>query len=392
MNLKQSLALAGVTICAFVFNCSEFMPVGLLTDIGNTFGTTEAQTGMIVTVYAWFVMIFSVPLMILGTRLNYRTLFLVVIAVFFVGQVLTVFAVSYWMLMFARIVVATAHCVFWAIGAPLSVRLVDFEKRSFALSMFEIGAASALVVGMPIGRTIGLFLGWRAAFGVVAVMAAVMFVYVAKTLPSLPSEHAYKFSQFPTIFKNKGLVAMFILTALYSWGYYVGYSYIEPFLLQVAELEESVITIALSVLGIAGVTACLFSSKFYPKYRFRVIFAITLGVPLALFFMFFVAKLTDPTPVLITCIIWGMCGTSVTLVYQAEIINVSSPEEETVAMAFFSAIFNFGIGSGAFIGGRVVDTLGIQHVFSVGGVIGTAALLFCFFVAVPILRRYKVKM
>lgn len=392
MKLNQALALAGVTISAFVFNCSEFMPVGLLTDIGNTFGTSEAQTGMIVSVYAWFVMIFSVPLMILGTRLNYRPLLLTVIAVFLVGQILTVVAVNYWMMMFARLVVATAHCIFWAIGAPLSVRLVDFEKRSFALSMFEVGAASALVVGMPIGRTIGLVLGWRAAFGIVAVMAAIMLIYVAKTLPSLPSEHAYKFSQFPTIFKNKGLVAMFILTALYSWGYYVGYSYIEPFLLQVAQLDETVITIALSVLGIAGVTACLFSSKVYPRYRFRVIFATTLGVPFALFLMFLVARLSNPTPVLLTCIVWGMCGSCVTLVYQAEIINVSSPEEETVAMAFFSAIFNFGIGSGAFIGGRVVDGLGIQFVFSVGGIIGTLALLFCFFVAVPILRRYKVKM
>ena len=144
------------------------MPVGLLTDIGNTFSTSESQTGLIVSVYAWFVMIFSVPLMILGTRINFRKLFLIVLFVFFVGQVLTAVAVSYWMVMGARLVVATAHCIFWALGAPLSVRLVDQENRSLALSVFEVGAAAALVVGMPIGRAIGLLVGWRLTFGLVA--------------------------------------------------------------------------------------------------------------------------------------------------------------------------------------------------------------------------------
>ena len=83
VKIKQWLAVAGVSVAAFVFNCSEFMPVGLLTDIGNSFGTTESQTGMIVSVYAWFVMIFSVPLMIVGTRINFRPLFLTIIAIFY---------------------------------------------------------------------------------------------------------------------------------------------------------------------------------------------------------------------------------------------------------------------------------------------------------------------
>lgn len=74
MTAKQWLALAGIAIAAFVFNSSEFMPVGLLTDIGQTFGTSEATTGMLVSVYAWAVMILSVPLMIVATRLDFRRL------------------------------------------------------------------------------------------------------------------------------------------------------------------------------------------------------------------------------------------------------------------------------------------------------------------------------
>ena len=81
MTGKQWLALAGIAIAAFVFNSSEFMPVGLLTDIGHTFGTSEATTGMLVSVYAWAVMILSVPLMIVASVPLYNIFSVLVLTV-----------------------------------------------------------------------------------------------------------------------------------------------------------------------------------------------------------------------------------------------------------------------------------------------------------------------
>lgn len=46
MTARQWLALAGLTCSAFVFNTSEFMPIGLLSSIAGGFGLTEAQAGM----------------------------------------------------------------------------------------------------------------------------------------------------------------------------------------------------------------------------------------------------------------------------------------------------------------------------------------------------------
>ena len=43
ISLKQWLPLIGLACCAFVFNTSEFMPIGLLTDIAASFSLTEAQ-------------------------------------------------------------------------------------------------------------------------------------------------------------------------------------------------------------------------------------------------------------------------------------------------------------------------------------------------------------
>ena len=390
MTAKQWLALAGIAIAAFVFNSSEFMPVGLLTDIGQTFGTSEATTGMLVSVYAWAVMILSVPLMIVATRLDFRRLLLVVLVVFLAGQVLTAFSASYWMLMAARLVVACAHSVFWAIAAPIAVRLVPQSKRALALSVVETGTAVAAIVGLPLGRAIGLAVGWRLTFAIVAVISALLLVYLIVTLPWVPGAEPFGVGQLPGLFRNKGLVALFVLTALYAWGYYTGYSYIEPFLLQIAGLENDMVTIVLSVFGVASIVGSIMCSKLYPRFRFGFFRAITIGVPVALLLMHAAAGV-GIAAIFGVVVLWGISAAAVSVVYQAEIINVSSDEEETVAMAFFSGIFNFGIGTGALLGGQVVNSLGIANVFYAGGAICAASIAFCLLVAVARLKKYPVK-
>ena len=42
--LKYFLPLVGLTVSAFVFNTSEFMPIGLLTDISQSFGMIAVRS------------------------------------------------------------------------------------------------------------------------------------------------------------------------------------------------------------------------------------------------------------------------------------------------------------------------------------------------------------
>ena len=86
MPLRSWLPVVGLACTAFVFNTSEFIPIGLLTDIGTEFNMTAAATGMLISVYAWVVMIMSLPLMILVSRMEMRRLMLMIIATFALFQ------------------------------------------------------------------------------------------------------------------------------------------------------------------------------------------------------------------------------------------------------------------------------------------------------------------
>lgn len=178
ISLRQWLPLLGITFSAFVFNTSEFMPIGLLTDIAATFSLTEAQAGIMISVYAWAVMILSLPLMMAASRIEFKKLLLGVIALFSLGQFLSAAAPSYLVLVLARLVVACAHAVFWSIAAVCASRLVDVRHSALAVSMVATGTSIAMIFGLPIGRAIGLLVGWRMTFTIVGVVAAAIAVYL----------------------------------------------------------------------------------------------------------------------------------------------------------------------------------------------------------------------
>ena len=103
ITLRQWLPLIGLTCCAFVFNTSEFMPIGLLTDIAVSFSLTEAQAGIMISVYAWGVMLLSLPLMVFASRFEFKRMLLGVLAVFSLGQFLSAVAPTYPILVCARV-------------------------------------------------------------------------------------------------------------------------------------------------------------------------------------------------------------------------------------------------------------------------------------------------
>ena len=170
MSAKELLPLTGIAFSAFVFNTSEFMPIALLVDIAADFQVSESQAGILITAYAWAVCVLSLPLMVFASRFGFRNLLLGLVALFGTCQVLSALAPGYWTLMAARIGVACAHAVFWSIASPAAVRVVRIEHQSLALSAIVTGSSVAMICGLPLGRVVGLALGWRMTFFCIAVV------------------------------------------------------------------------------------------------------------------------------------------------------------------------------------------------------------------------------
>lgn len=376
MSLKEWLPLIGMTISAFLVNTSEFMPIGLLTDISNDFNMTAAQAGVMITAYSWTVTILSLPLMLLACKIEPKKLLLGTLTVFSTCQVLSVISIGFPFLVVSRIGVACAHSIFWAIASPLAVRVVSKEHQSKALSAIITGTAIAMVLGMPLGRMIGLNIGWRMTFLCVAVISFLVLVYLAFVFPKIENTESFSINQLPELFKNSRLMITYIITFLFASGYYTTYSYIEPFLQRVAGFPSTLVTITLMLFGVAGLSGSYLFSRYYDDHRFAFVQTVLFGFAGALGLLY--PASINMYMIILVCAIWGIAAMAFQTSFQAEIIECVSTASSSVAMAIFSAIFNLGIGSGTWLGGVVYTNTSLNFIGFVGAMIVLVAAFISF--------------
>ncbi|WP_443625234.1 MFS transporter [Catenibacterium sp.] len=376
MSLKEWLPLIGMTISAFLVNTSEFMPIGLLTDISNDFNMTAAQAGVMITAYSWTVTILSLPLMLLACKIEPKKLLLGTLTVFSTCQVLSVISIGFPFLVVSRIGVACAHSIFWAIASPLAVRVVSKEHQSKALSAIITGTAIAMVLGMPLGRMIGLQIGWRMTFLCVAVISFLVLVYLAFVFPKIENTESFSINQLPELFKNSRLMITYIITFLFATGYYTTYSYIEPFLQRVAGFPSTLVTITLMLFGVAGLSGSYLFSRYYDDHRFAFVQAVLFGFAGALGLLY--PASINMYMIILVCAIWGIAAMAFQTSFQAEIIGCVSTAASSVAMAIFSAIFNLGIGSGTWLGGVIYTNTSLNFIGFVGAMIVLVAAFISF--------------
>lgn len=385
LTRKEMLPLVGMTISAFIFNTSEFMPIGLLTDIAGSFSISESKAGMLITVYSWIVMLLSLPLILLVSKIDFRKLFMGTIALFGICQIMSVLAPSYGVLMASRIGVACTHAIFWSIASPVAIRLVNDEHRSFALGMVVTGTSIATIAGLPLGRLVGQYMGWRVTFLIVGIIAFAVLVYMAFVFPKIASGEQFHVKDLPALLKNPVLICLYAQTILFVLGYYTVYSYIEPFMQQVAKLQNNVITIVLLIFGAMGLLGSYLFSKLYDRHRFA--FIGTVMATLLVWLLLLLPASKSLATMVILCAFWGITAMAFNVTTQSEVIRSVDEKGAAVATAIYSGLFNLGIGGGSWIGGIVCDKGAISYIGFVGAVFAVISVLFFAFVLLRKLRQ-----
>ena len=366
------LRVIALAFAAFIFNTTEFVPVPLLSDIAKDFGMSTADTGLIITIYAWSVTILSLPFMLLTANLERRSLLLKVFIIFVASHALCAVAWNFTVLVIARVLIAISHAIFWSITASLAVRVAPINKSSQALGLLALGTSMAMILGLPLGRILGDSLGWRVTFGLIGVFAVGVGAWLYKILPLLPSKNSGSLKSLPELARNGFLMVVFLLTAIVISAHFSTYSYIEPFAKDISGFDGKFITIFLLLFGVAGIVASWLFSKFY-KLIPTAFTAISIAIILAcLLTLNFIA--TNESFMLALAFIWGLGIAGINMSFQIKVLNLASNATDA-AMAIYSAIYNIGIGAGALIGHQTIVHLGEQNIGNVGSLFAAAGLV-----------------
>lgn len=385
-NMKKWLPVISLTLSTFIFNTSEFIPIGLLTSIADDFAITESKAGLLITIYAWVVALASLPLMMAFAKTENKKLMLSLVALFTASHILSGFSNSYVMLMISRIGVACSHAVFWSIVTPLAVHVAPEGHRSTALSMIITGSSIAMIVGLPLGRAVGLMVGWRVTFLLIAILSAIVLCLLAAFLPKVPSDNNISLKTLPTLVSTPALLCIFVMTALTITGHFTAYSYIEPFLGQAAGFTNGEITMVLSAFGVIGIIVSVLFSKYYDRHQFAFLRVAVLGICICTLLLGISSG--NSFIMVCTCLLWGLSINCFNISLQSCIIDYS-PFGTAIAMSIYSGIYNVGIGAGALVGGIVCSHIGIPFVGYVGGAVSLVSALFFLLTVTPVLKKSK---
>ncbi|ECJ0822538.1 sugar transporter [Salmonella enterica] len=377
------LRVVTLAIAAFIFNTTEFVPVGLLSDIAESFHMQTAQVGIMLTIYAWVVAVMSLPFMLLTSQMERRKLLICLFVLFIASHVLSFLAWNFTVLVISRIGIAFAHAIFWSITASLAIRLAPAGKRAQALSLIATGTALAMVLGLPIGRVVGQYFGWRTTFFAIGMGALITLLCLIKLLPKLPSEHSGSLKNLPLLFRRPALMSLYVLTVVVVTAHYTAYSYIEPFVQNVAGLSANFATVLLLILGGAGIIGSLVFGKLGNRHASSL---VSIAIALLVVCLLLLLPAADSEAHLaILSIFWGIAIMVIGLGMQVKVLALA-PDATDVAMALFSGIFNIGIGAGALVGNQVSLHWSMSAIGYIGAIPACAALVW----AVLIFRKWPV--
>ena len=293
---------------------------------------SEARAGLLITVYAWVVALMSLPLMLLFARVEYRRLMTGVVTLFFVSHIATVLSTGYYSLMASRIGVALAHSLFWSIAPAMAVAITPPQKRATALSTLVAGGGIALIAGLPLGRVLGLVAGWRMAFTALGGLSGLIIIGLLTIFPTLPQADGdvSRRQMLRSLVTCRPLIVIYIITAVIVTGHYTGYSYIEPFMIQIIGMTEEAVTLTLSLFGVAGLLGSYIMSRYYYRYSGTLILTACIGFPTVMALLLPAGHIS---PILLgaLCIAWGLCMTIYNIAFQSEIVGLF-PTDSAVPM------------------------------------------------------------
>jgi len=312
-----------------------------------------------------------------------RRLLIGLFVLFIASHVLSFMAWNFTVLVISRIGIAFAHAVFWSITASLAIRLAPAGKRAQALSLIATGTALAMVLGLPIGRIVGQYFGWRTTFFAIGMGALVTLVCLIKLLPALPSEHSGSLKSLPLLMRRPALLGIYLLTVIVVTAHYTAYSYIEPFVQVVAGFSANFATVLLLILGGAGIIGSVLFGKLGNRHASTLV-SCAIGLLLACLLLLMPAAGSE-SHLAILSLFWGVAIMIIGLGMQVKVLALA-PDATDVAMSLFSGIFNLGIGAGALVGNQVILHVSMSAIGYLGAIPALVALVW----SVLIFRKWPV--
>lgn len=377
------LGLIALALGAFGIGLTEFVIMGLLPEVANDFGVSEAAAGWLISGYALGVVVGALVLTAATTKLPRKPVLLGLVALFIVGNLVTAIGTGYEIAMLGRVLAALSHGAFFGIGSVVAADLVAPDRKAGAIAIMFTGLTAANVFGVPFGTFLGQQFGWRSTFWVISVIGVVALIGIALLVPAsaqLAKRDAATQSQSHSglrgelrAFRSAQVWLSLIVTVLAFGGMFGAFTYIAYTLTEVSGFASSTVPWLLVLFGVGLLIGNWAGGKLADRSIDRTLltFISALTLVLAVF------SLLAGSPIATTVLLFLMGGFGFGTVppLQARIMHFAGAAP-TLASGANIAAFNLGNALGAWAGGvGIAAGLGYTAPIWIGTIMALASVI-----------------
>ena len=368
--MKINIPLLALALGAFGIGVTEFSPMGMLPTIANDLAVSIPRAGMLISAYAFGVLI-GVPFMILVfANMSRRNLLLLSMGIFTLGNLISALADSYNMLLLGRIVTSFNHGAFFGVGAIVAMSIVPPEKRAGAVAAMFSGLTIATIGGVPLAAYIGEVIGWRPAFFAMAGIGLITMIALRVSLPPLANTQKADIRNELRVLSKGPVLAALLLTVVSSSAMFTVFTYIVPILQDETLASTAFVTAMLVLYGVGLALGNYLGGRYADRSLYMTLVVSLLSVIVLLV----VFSVTASSEILVAPLIflWGIASFALVPPLQSLVVH-EAKEAPNLASAMNIGAFNLGNALGAMLGAAMIKSgFGLSSVPLAGA--GTAVL------------------
>lgn len=344
------LSLLALAAGAFGIGTTEFIIMGLLTQVSQDLHISIPTAGSLISGYAIGVAVGAPVLTLLTRQWPRKRLLLALMLIFIAGNLAAAFAPSYEWLMSARVLTSLTHGTFFGVGAVVATGLVPVDKKASAIALMFSGLTLATLLGVPAGAWIGQMFGWRSAFLAVAAIGVLAFAILAAFVPRDQGRpEVTPLAQELAVLANGQVWLGLGITAFGFAGVFALYTYVEPLLTQVTRMGDSLVALTLLLFGAGLAAGNLLGGKLADRGVMRaLVWSIAaLMVVLAAGRWAF----GNQAVAMAYVIVLGVVAFATVAPMQMRVLDQVGPQGANLVSSLNIAAFNLGNALGAWVGG-----------------------------------------
>jgi predicted MFS family arabinose efflux permease len=337
----------------FVIGLGVLMPAGLLNDLSAAFAQDAATTGTLIGYGAALLCIEAPLLAFLTNRMDRRWLLSGALAIYAVGHYASAFAPNFTFLMIARLLMIGGAAAFTPQAASAITLLVPPERRAGAVAFIFLGWPIAMAIGVPLASLLGAYVGWSAAYFIVAIACTLATVAVFVALPNQLFAPRMSLATWGRVLTHGKIIMILAVTLIFIAGQFTVYPYLAAELKLHFDAAPAAISLLFAVYGISGVVGSIVSAKVIG----RIGAPATVTAHLAVVFvglMLWAVGTGYLYIAVIGLVIWGYGGGPAISGQQARLI-MAEPDSASASVALNSSVLYAGQAIGTLIGGELLS-------------------------------------